>query len=248
VYKGEWLIFLFGAVIVAIILAMSTLFLIKAIRRAKEIGMDSAKIRGAVRSSVVFSIVPSIPIVIGIGIMMPWLGLAIPWIRLSVIGALQYEIIAMDQATAASGVTSYMGMTPEIIATAFVIMTLSILSGPVFNAIAYKKYQHKLSELREKNQTLLNTITGSLLGGILAGLASYIIAGGILNVRSTGSDSIPVSGAVTLLTLGVSAAIMLICGLLIKVLKWKWLENYALPITILGALGCAFAFIPLFPV
>lgn len=210
--------------------------------------MDKSKIRGAIRSSVIFSVVPSIPIVIGVGIMMPWLGLAIPWIRLSVIGALQYEIIAMNQATAASGITSYIGMTPAVIATAFVIMTISILAGPLFNAIAYKKYQNKLSDLREKNQPLLNTITGSLLGGILAGLASYIIAGGIFDIRSTGSDSIPVSGTVTLLTLGVSAAIMLVCGILIKVLKWKWLENYALPITILGALGCAFAFIPLFPV
>lgn len=247
-YKNEWVIFLFGAVIVAVILAMSAVFLIKAVKRAKEIGMDKSKIMGAIRSSVIFSIVPSIPIVIGIGIMMPWLGLAIPWIRLSVIGALQYEIIAMNQATASVGVSSPMGMTPEIIGTAFVIMTLSILAGPVFNAIAYKKYQGKLNDLREKNQKLLNIITGSLLGGILAGLAAYIIAGGIFNVSSTGSDSIPISGAVTLLTLGVSAAIMLVCGLLIKILKWKWLENYALPITILGSLGCAFAFIPLFPV
>lgn len=247
-YRNEWVIFLLGAIIVAVVLAMSVVFLIKAIKRAREIGMDKFKIRGAIRSSVIFSVVPSIPIVIGVGIMMPWLGLAIPWIRLSVIGALQYEIIAMNQATAASGITSYIGMTPAVIATAFAIMTISILVGPLFNAIAYKKYQNKLSDLREKNQPLLNTITGSLLGGILAGLASYIIAGGIFDIRSTGSDSIPVSGTVTLLTLGVSAAIMLVCGILIKVLKWKWLENYALPITILGALGCAFAFIPLFPV
>lgn len=247
-YKNEWIMFMLGGIIVAVILAMSFVFLIKAIRRAKQIGMDKSRINSAIRSSIVFSIVPSIPIVIGVGIMMPWLGLAIPWIRLSVIGALQYEIIAMDQATSASGVTSILGMNANVIATAFIIMTISILSGPLFNAIAYKKYQTKLNELREKNQNLLNLITGSLLGGILAGLASYIIAGGIFNIQSTGSDNIAVSGAVTLLTLGVSALIMLICGILIKKLKWNWLENYALPITILGALGCAFAFIPLFPV
>lgn len=247
-YKNEWVIFLLGGIIVAIILAMSIVFLIKAFKRAKQIGMDKSKLFSAIRSSAIFSVVPSIPIVIGIGIMMPWLGLAIPWIRLSVIGALQYEIIAMNQATAEIGVSSPLGMTPEVIATAFVIMTISILSGPLFNAIAYKKYQGKLNELREKNQPLLNLITGSLLGGILAGLASYIIAGGIFNIQSTGSDNIAVSGAVTLLTLGVSALIMLVCGLLIKLFKWNWLENYALPITILGALGCAFAFIPLFPV
>jgi hypothetical protein len=48
-----------------------------------------------------FSIVPSIPIVIGIGIMMQYLGIAIPWIRLTVIGALQYELLSMDTAAQA---------------------------------------------------------------------------------------------------------------------------------------------------
>jgi len=49
-----------------------------------------------------------------------------------------------------------------------------------------------------------------------------------------------------LLTLAVSAVIMIVCGLLIKFLKWKWLENYALPITILGAMAAAFGFIQIF--
>ena len=103
--------FLLGGLIVTAILAMSFMFLFKAVKRAKQIGMKKEVVRKAVFSSAIFSIVPSIPIVIGIGIMMPWLGLAIPWIRLSVIGALQYEIIAMNQATAAIGVTSPAGMT-----------------------------------------------------------------------------------------------------------------------------------------
>lgn len=245
-YPNEWAIFLFGGLIVAVILTMSAVFLVKALKRAKQLGIEKKKIAKAIYGSAVFSIVPSIPIIIGIGIMMPWLGLAIPWIRLSVIGALQYEIIAMNQVTANAGITAPSMMTTGVIATAFVIMTISILSGPLFNAIAYKKYQSKLSLLREKNPKLLNTVTGSLLGGLLAGLASYIIAGGIFNVQSTGSDKVAVSGAVTLLTLAVSALIMIICGLCMKLFKWKWLENYALPITIIGALGCAFAFIPLF--
>ena len=33
-----------------------------------------------------------------------------------------------------------------------------------------------------------------------------------------------------------------ICGAIIKLGKQKWLENYALPITILGALAIAYGF------
>ena len=89
-------VWIIGAVIVVAVLAMSIAFLIKAIKRGKAIGMSKDIIMQAVKSSAVFSIVPSIPIVIGVGILMTFVGMAISWIRLSVIGALQYEIYAQQ--------------------------------------------------------------------------------------------------------------------------------------------------------
>ena len=237
------IIYVLGAIIAVTIIAMSVFFIIKSLKRAKAIGMDMAKIKKAITSSAVFSIVPSIPIVVGIGIMMTGLGLAIPWIRLTVIGALQYELIAYDQANqalAGSGVSQEV-----IVATAVVVMTLSILSGPLFNAIFYKKYQGKLASLQEKNSRLTNTITGALLGGLLAGMLSSIMVNGIFAIGKPSLDeatNITTFGEITLITLGASVMIMGICGVIIKVFKQKWLENYALPITILGALGIAYGF------
>ena len=128
------IIFVIGAIIAAVIILMSLVFLFKAARRAKAIGMDKKVVTETIRNSAIFSIVPSIPIVIGVGIMMQFLGLAIPWIRLTVIGALQYEMLAMSQAGVAAGVGDAVA-----IATAVVIMTIAILTGPLFNAIFYKK-------------------------------------------------------------------------------------------------------------
>ena len=238
------IIFIFGALIATAVLAMSVFFIVKSFKRAKEIGMDKAKLTKAVKTSAIFSIVPSIPIVIGVGVMMSYLGLAIPWIRLTVIGALQYEIIAMDQV----GLTRAAVLTPSLVGTALLIMTISIISGPLLNAIFYKKYQLKLAELQQNNQRLLDAITGALLGGILAGLISYMVAGGIFNATGefASGSSIEVKGIITLLTLCSSAAIMALCGVAIKVTKWNWIESYALPATILGSLGMAFMFIKLF--
>lgn len=235
-------IFLLGGAIAVAIILMSVFFIIKAVRRAKQIGMDKKIIKDTVRSSAVFSIVPSIPIVIGIGILMQSLGLAIPWIRLTVIGALQYELIAMNQAQSALGAESY---SQEVfIATATVIMTLSIISGPVFNAIFYKKYQGKLASLQEKNGKLMNTVTGALLGGLLAGMLSSILVGGIFSIGKPVTDSSGATtyGEITIITLVAGMIIMGICGVILKVLKQKWIENYALPVTILGALAVAYAF------
>ena len=237
------IIYVIGGVITAVIIAMSVFFILKSVKRAKKIGMDMSKIKKTIVSSAVFSIVPSIPIVVGIGIMMSGLGLAIPWIRLTVIGALQYELAAYDQANKALVDT---GVSQEVIvATAVTVMTLSILAGPLFNAIAYKKYQNKLADLQQKNGKLMNTITGALLGGLLAGIMSSILVGGFFEIGHPTTDvrtNITTYGEITLITLAASLVVMGLCGLIIKVGKQKWLENYALPLTILGALGTAYAF------
>lgn len=238
-------VYLIGGIIAVAIILMSLFFLLKAIKRGKEIGMSKDKIATAIKSSALFSIVPSIPIVIGVGIMMSFLGLAIPWIRLTVIGALQYEIIAMDQVH----ITQQAVITNDMVATALVIMTISIVSGPLFNIIFYKKLKNKLDDLQKTNHKLLDTITGSLLGGILAGLASYIIAAAIFSKPTeSGGVTAVANGYLTLITLAISVTVMLACGLLLKIFKWKWLENYALPITILVSMAAAYglSFLPAF--
>ncbi len=242
--KDYLAVFIIGAVIAATIIVMSSFFLVKALKRAKTIGMTSDRIKTVIKSSAVFSIVPSIPIVIGIGVMMTFLGLAIPWIRLTVIGALQYELIAMDSV----GLTA--SSDAAMIASALVIMTISILAGPLFNVIFYKKYQGKLVELEKTNKPLLDTITGSLLGGIVAGLASYIIIAAIFNPypEAQGTDTTTGNGYLTLITLGISMVTMALCGLGMKLFKWKWMENYALPISMLVAMASAYAmsYLPVF--
>ncbi|MFA6866890.1 MAG: DUF5058 family protein [Clostridia bacterium] len=237
-------IYILGGIIAACIICMSIYFIIKAIRRAKVIGMDMGKVKETIKNSAIFAIVPSIPIVIGIGIMMQYLGLAVPWIRLTVIGALQYELIAMDQV----GITTAAVLNETIIATAVIVMTLSILAGPIFNAIFYKKYQGKLADLQKKNGKKMDTITGALLGGLLSGMLSAILVGGIFTIGSPtiGAGGVQVFGEITLITLGASVLLMGICGLILVLGKQKWIESYALPITILGSLGIAYAFIPLF--
>jgi hypothetical protein len=39
--------------------------------------------------------------------------------------------------------------------------------------------------------------------------------------------------------MGVSAVVMLLCGLVMKVFKWKWVNDYALPISLLAGMASA---------
>ncbi len=237
------IIYVLGAIIALTIILMSLAFLFKALKRAKAIGMDKKVVVEAIKNSAIFSIVPSIPIVIGVGIMMQFVGLAIPWIRLTVIGALQYEILALSNAGAA-----VVGADEVTIATAVVVMTISIISGPLFNAIFYKKYQTKLLELQQKNERKMNAVTGALLGGMLAGIMSSLIVGGFFGIGNpiTDASGITTYGEITLITLAASVVLTGICGVILLVGKQKWIESYTLPISILGALAVAFLFVPVF--
>lgn len=237
------IIYVIGAIIAVTIIGMSLILMLKAFRRAKKIGMDKKILKETIKNSAVFSIVPSIPIVIGVGIMMQYIGLAIPWIRLTVVGALQYEITALYTAGATQA-----GADTATLASAVVIMTISVLGGCVFNAVFYKKYQSKLMDLQQKDARKMDAITGALLGGMLAGIISSIVVGGIFGIGNpvTDSSGITTYGEITLITVAASIAIMGLCGVVLLVFKQKWIESYALPLSMLGALAIAFAFVPVF--
>lgn len=246
--KSFAVIYLLGGLIALAIIVMSIFFILKAYRRAKLIGMDLKILKETIKNSAIFSIVPSIPIVIGVGIMMQYLGIAIPWIRLTVIGALQYELIAMDTAAQALRAVDPNYASQVLIANAVAVMTISILGGLIFNLTVYKKYQTKLADLQKKNGKLMDVITGALLGGMLSGILSSIMVGGIFTIGkpATYTGGVNNYGEIILITLAASVVIMAICGVVMIVFKQKWVENYALPVTILGALAIAYAFVPVF--
>ena len=47
------------------------------------------------------------------------------------------------------------------------------------------------------------------------------------------------SGLTPICVMGVSAVVMVLCGLLIKKLKWQWVNDYALPISLVLGMAAA---------
>ena len=85
------ILFLLVGIIVAVVLAQSAYFLIKSVRRAKVIGMDMQKIKKTILTAAIFTIAPAVSIVIAVISLSQSLGIALPWLRLSVVGSLSYE-------------------------------------------------------------------------------------------------------------------------------------------------------------
>ena len=86
--------FILAAIVIAFVIAQSVFFLVRAYRHGIAIGMDRAKLNKTIVSTAVFTIAPAISILLGILTLAKFLGIPLPWIRLSVVGAITYELPA----------------------------------------------------------------------------------------------------------------------------------------------------------
>lgn len=241
------IIYIIGGLIALFVIIQSVVFLIRGLKRGKAMGISNEKLKKIATSSAIFAIVPSIPIIAGLAILMPTIGLALSWIRLTVIGAVQYELYVAGSVMPETMTTLY---SPEIgitgaLATALLIMTVAILAGVLGNLFLLEKYDKKLNALRQKNRKWMEILTMAMFMGIIATLGGQQIANGILGFvqLSSGGSGL---GVVNLLVLFSSAGIMAIFGILIFKFKLKFLEGFALPISMLGALLLAYVYVPLF--
>ena len=88
---NSWWMYLLGGIVVFFVLVGCIFFILKAFKDAKKLGMDEKVLKKVVFDSFLFTILPSISILIGVVALSGKLGVPLPWIRLTVIGALHYE-------------------------------------------------------------------------------------------------------------------------------------------------------------
>ena len=144
--------YLLVALVLAFITVMCFVFLIKSYRAGIAIGMDRKVLKKTIISSATFTLLPSISILLGVIALSGTLGIPLPWLRLSVIGALQYELNVAEIAAQSVGLSglrlSEMNMTAFV--TIFLVMTVGILGG-VFCCIFFlKKYLKKVQSAPKK--------------------------------------------------------------------------------------------------
>jgi hypothetical protein len=84
-------VYLLSAIVIAFVFASASFFLVRAWRQARRLGIGIGTLKKVMASSAVFTIVPSVSILMGVVALSKALGIAIPWLRLSVIGSLSYE-------------------------------------------------------------------------------------------------------------------------------------------------------------
>lgn len=236
--------------IIALVLAQSIYFLVKSYRRAKKIGMDMTKIKKTMITAAIFTIAPAVSIVIAVISLSQSLGIALPWLRLSVIGSLSYEAIAASNAASGMGMklSDLVGnMSAESYVTITIVMTASIMVGIWLVPVLGKKIQNGLVSFEKKDSKWSNILQNALFIGMISAFVGYVFCdvsrlwlseNGVFT-SSEGETFSSTSGLVPVVVMIISALTMAICGLLMKALKWKWLNDYALPISMVLGMACA---------
>ena len=220
--------------IIALVLAQSVYFLVKAVRRARELGIRKSTVKKTVSSAAIFTVAPAIAVLVGVVALSKSLGVALPWLRLSVIGSITYETVAAGNALEAAGMSAGTTITdPSIFITIAWVMTVGIAAGLVFVPFVTKKLQGGMNKIGMKDKKWGEVFNNAMFLGMISAFLGYVFCDVGLVVKGDLSGLIPVCVMMT------AAVVMAVCGLLATKLKIRWLTDYALPLSLVVGMASA---------
>ena len=227
------ILFVMAGLIIAAVLAQSAFFLYRAVKRSKELGMDQSIIKKTIRSAIIFTIAPAVSILVGVIILSKKLGIALPWLRLSIIGSLSYETVAAETTIKQleGGVNN-----ASAYVTVLWVMTLGIMAGLILVPLCTKKIQKGLKKMENKDKKWGEIFNNAMFLGMISAFLGYVFCDVGLVAKGDTSGLIPVCVMAT------SAVVMAICGTIATKCKIRWLTDYALPMSLIAGMASAIPF------
>ena len=215
-----WLWLACGAAVM-VVLFQAFIFATKSYRTGLEIGLTKDQMHGAIKSSVITAVGPSIVILSAMIALLVAVGGPVSWMRLSFIGSAMFEMMSVSFGTKAVGVTVGSDpMTNVAFANAVWTMTLGALGWIVFATISADKMDKVQKKFSGSDTALMGVIaSGAILAAFGANSATHLIA---LNKNTVSC----IAGAV----------IMLILATMADKKNIKWLREWALFFALIGGM------------
>lgn len=229
-------LYLIVAGVLSFITIICIIFLIKSYKAGISIGMDKKILRRAITSSATFTLLPSVSILLGVVALSGTLGVPFSWLRLSVVGSLQYELNVAEIAAQSIGLTGLRvdELSIGAFSTITLVMTVGILGGVVCCIFFLKKYLGKVQATPKKSSNGskgfgAHATTAMFIGLCAAYIGSYV-GKAVLKVSP---DSMPIIVAL------IAAACMAVFEFFIQKKDKKVLENFSLAGSMLVAMAVA---------
>ena len=226
--------------LVALVLTVMTVicfvFLIKSYRAGVKLGMDKKVLRRAITSSATFTLLPSISILLGVIALSGSLGVPLSWLRLSVIGSLQYELNVAEIAAQSAGLSGLRleELSPQAFITIALVMTVGILGGILCCIFFLKGYLGKLKSKPKKESSGKPGFGAHATTAMFVGLCATFV--GSYVGKAVHEDIMPLIVAI------VAGIVMAVFEYFIQKKGKAALENFSLAASMLIAMAFAVVF------
>ena len=229
------ILFVVAGLAVAVVLAQSVFFLLKAWRRGVAIGMDPQKLKRTARTAAVFTIAPAAAIVISVITLSKDLGVPLPWLRLSVVGNLSYETIAATNAESAMGLTfgRVSALTAQQYVTIASVMTIGIMTGIWLVPVIGERLLGGMINLEKRDKKWAEIFSASMFIGMISAFIGYVFCdfSGVFRGETV--------GLIPVLVMIVSALVITALGIASKKKRLRVLGDYALPLSLVAGMAAA---------
>lgn len=233
-FKSNTFMYLLGLCVALFVIAQSLFFLIRATKRAKSLGISKETIRKTISSSAVFTLAPSFAIVATVLTLSAALGLVLPWIRLTVIGNISYEVPAAQAAIEAFGSRAGLSQEitdPKIFATIAWVMTLGSVMPLILVPFMLKKIEKGMGKVASKDARWADLMSAAAFIGLISAFIGRSVAGkGDTLIIGDGA------GTASIIALISSMIFMFVFEKLSIKFNLKWLKTFAMPFAMILAM------------
>ncbi|MBP9989351.1 MAG: DUF5058 family protein [Ruminococcus sp.] len=249
-FKENGFMYGIAAIVIFFVLFQSFFFLIRAWKNGEKAGLTKKDMKNAITSSALFTIAPAISIFATVITLASTLGIVLPWIRLTVVGNLQYEVTAAQAAMESfkdSDKIAVFGKEitdPEIFATVAWVMTIGVIISMILLPLFLKKIQGKIGKVSTSVSSSGNfgdIISASTFIGLISAFIGNALAGTAPTIKE-GEKVVPVgmgAGVMSVSVLITSVVVLLILQTVSKKFKLEKFEPFIMPISMFAGMGMA---------
>ena len=208
------------------IVGFSLIYLRKAYKRCLEMGISKKDLGKVIKSSVVFSIVPSLSIVVGLCALISVLGTVWSWWRLSVIGSLSYETLIAQSVSSALKINIPQNgslidvATGEQFGVLMILMSIGMLSGFLVLLPFGKKLSMSVNKTKDAS-TWKYVLSGTFMLCLFAVYVPVLLFGDSVQA------AVMLTGLVIAILLGILAS---------KSPKLRWLSEFIMAFSMIGGM------------
>lgn len=233
--------YLICGIIILFVAVVCVFFMIRAYKAGIAIGMDKTKLKRTITASATFTILPSVGILLGVIALSGSLGTPLPWLRLSVIGALHYETQVAEAAAEAAGMPglSASTMTFQTFTTIALLMSFCIIWGMVLSLFFTKKYLNKLKTPSKSAKSAIAGFGDTAMTAMFIGLVSAYIASYIGDFASSGGLGTFTGSWLPLAVVVVAGAVMAVFVYLSEKKRAAWVESFSIAGSMIIAMAAA---------